>query len=415
MNAWLPAPTLADATALLLALGIGLMIGLERERHPAARAGLRTFALIALSGWLIETLAHEGQTPWLLAAALLALAATMIAAHWRDETDPGTTTTAAALVALLLGALVARGDGGLAVMIAIVTTVLLYMKTELHGISARLTPTELRSMLQFAVLALVILPLLPNRDMGPFLALNPYQVWLMAVLICGVGLAGYAALRLLGAGHGALVAGLFGGLVSSTATTLEFSRRAHAGDMPAGAAATTILIANSVVFVRLGALGFALAAPLAPQLAGRLALAVAPALALLIWQGWQSRGTRHEQALALGNPANVRGALGFALLYAVVLVSAAALNHWVGARGLYLVALASGITDVDAITLSAFRLFNLGSLEPGRVITMVLLALSANCVFKATLVVSIARGTLMRRVVPALALMTAGLLIAAAA
>ncbi|HSC78731.1 MAG TPA: MgtC/SapB family protein [Chitinolyticbacter sp.] len=410
---WLDAPDWSQAASLLLALGIGLMLGLERERHPERRAGLRTFALIACSGWVSALLASTHGMVWLPVAGLAAVALMLVGAYRITPRDPGTTTTAAALLCYLLAMLACLEEGGLAVLIGIVATVLLHLKTELHGLSQRLTPEELRAILQFAVLALVILPLLPDRGFGPYGALNPYHVWLMVVLIAGLGLAGYGALRLFGVEHGVPLAGLLGGLVSSTATTLVFSRQTRDGTLGAASATTAILLANLVVFVRLVALAQLLAPACMPLLAQALSAGFVPGLSIALWQWWRQRGTPPTPASVVKNPANVRSALLFGGLYAMVLLASAWLNAVAGERGLYAVAVASGITDIDPITLSSFHLFGEGKLTASVVVTVICLALAANCVFKATLAASIAHRQLGHALIPALVLMAAGLLLAA--
>ena len=194
---WLPAE-LSTLPRYVVALAIGLLMGLERERNPAAKAGLRTFALTALLGVLTTHLATTLGEQWLIAVGLLLVGAMMIAAYLRDPQpagDPGTTTVAALMLCYSLGVLVWHNEIQLAVMLGIAATMLLYFKPELRGWSEHMTRRDLLSVLQFSVLSLIILPLVPNRNYGPYGALNPYQIWWMVVLIVGVGLAGYAALR----------------------------------------------------------------------------------------------------------------------------------------------------------------------------------------------------------------------------
>ncbi len=194
----------------LTSLAIGLLIGLERERNPSAKAGLRTFALVSLFGTLVALLADKGHAPWLIAAGLLAVAGMIIAAYINTPTennDPGTTTVTALLISFALGVLVWFGYSKLAVMLAITTTVLLYFKPELQGMSQRLTRRDLVSILQFSVLSFVILPILPDQNYGPYEAFNPYQAWMMVVLISGLSLAGYVALRITGRRYGAPLLG----------------------------------------------------------------------------------------------------------------------------------------------------------------------------------------------------------------
>src|SRR5512143_4195311 len=385
---WLPAE-LASLPRYVVALAIGLLMGLERERNPAAKAGLRTFALTALLGVLTAHLATALGELWLIAVGLLLVGAMMIAAYLhappQPDDDPGTTTVAALMLCYGLGVMVWHDEIQLAVMLGIASTMLLYFKPELRGLSQHRTRRDLLSMLQFAVLALIILPLLPNENYGPYGALNPYQIWWMVVLIVGVGLAGYAALRLVGQQRGAVMLGLLGGLVSSTATTLSFSRHARASSAMMPVAVIVIVLANLVVLVRLGVLAAVLApgvlTQLLPVLAGGLVVGGLGALYGVL--RLQPQGTL--PALAMGNPTELRIALGFGLMYAVVLLAAAWLSDWLGTRGLYAVALVSGLTDVDAITLSSLRLHNLDKLSVALVVNVVTLAVLSNLAFKSAL------------------------------
>ena len=324
------------------------------------------------------------------------------------EWDPGTTTIAAVIGCYLLGAMTLTGFARLAVILGILATALLYFKAELRGVARRLERRDLVSMLQFAVVAFVVLPLLPDRGFGPYAALNPRHIWLMVVLISGVSLAGYVALRLVGREHGAMLLGLFGGLVSSTATTLAYSRYARSGSEFTGLAGAVIVTANLVLLVRLAVL----AAITAPGILGVLGPVFAVALAagaaaFAIGQ----RRNRPPQELTLppiGNPAELRTALGFALLYAGVLLLVAWLDALVGSKGVYAAALASGLVDVDAIALTSLRLYGFGSLTPGQAATAIVLAVSANAVFKLGIVRAVGGGALLRRCLPVMAAMAAG-------
>jgi uncharacterized membrane protein (DUF4010 family) len=387
LSFWLP-PELASLPRYVVALAIGLLMGLERERNPAAKAGLRTFALTALLGVLATHLATAFGELWLIAVGLLLVGTMMIAAYLQSppqDGDPGTTTVAALMLCYGLGVMVWHDEIQLAVMLAIVATMLLYFKPELRGLSQHLSRRDLLSVLQFAVLALIILPLLPNQNYGPYGALNPYQIWWMVVLIAGVGLAGYAALRMIGQQRGAVMLGLLGGLVSSTATTLAFSRHARDSAAMTPVAVIVIVLANLVVLARLGVL----AAVLAPGVLTQLLPVLLGGLVVgSIGAGYgvlrlQPRGAMPP--LAMGNPTELRPALGFGLMYGVVLLAAAWLSDWLGTGGLYAVTLVSGLTDVDAITLSSLRLLNLDKLSVAVVVNVVTLATLANLLFKSAL------------------------------
>ncbi len=412
--AWLP-PELATLPRYVVALAIGLLMGLERERNPAAKAGLRTFALTALLGVLAAHLATALGESWLIAVGLLLVGAMIIAAYLRDpqrDGDPGTTTVAALMLCYGLGVMVWQNETQLAVMLGIAATVLLYFKPELRGMSQHLSRRDLLAVLQFAVLSLIILPLLPNRNYGPHGALNPYQIWWMVVLIAGVGLAGYAALRLVGQQRGAVVLGLLGGLVSSTATTLAFSRHARASSAMMPVAVIVIVLANLVVLVRLGVLAAVLApgvlTQLLPVLLGGLVaggLGAAYGVHRLQPQG-------ELPTLAMGNPTELRTALGFGLLYAVVLLAAAWLSDWLGTSGLYAVALVSGLTDVDAITLSSLRLLSLDKLTVTVAVNVVTLATLANLAFKSALALFIGGWKMARHAMAGMGAVGLGMIVA---
>lgn len=394
--------------AFITSLAIGMLIGLERERNPTAKAGLRTFALTALLGTLMAMLAETMGAPWVLVAAILIVGAMIIGAY-KDNVgaeDPGTTTEAALVLCFGLGAIIWHGYTTLAVMLAIATTVLLYFKPELQSMSKSLSRQDLRSVLQFAVLSFIVLPILPNRDMGPYSALNPYQVWLMVVLISGVSLAGYVALRLVGQRYGAPLLGFFGGMVSSTATTLIYARHGQRGESMRRLAVVVILIANLVVLLRLGVVSGAVSPRILPQvlpvlLAGLVFGSVAT---FFVWRRMSQGGDLPIPEIS--NPTEIRTALGFGVLYALVLLCASWLSDYAGSRGLYSLALVSGLTDVDAITLSSLRLFELGKLTPEQTVTAMVIAYLSNLTFKFGMVLVVGGRALARLCLPgALAVM----------
>ncbi|MBU2640719.1 MAG: MgtC/SapB family protein [Gammaproteobacteria bacterium] len=411
---WLPAE-LSTLPRYVVALAIGLLMGLERERNPAAKAGLRTFALTALLGVLTTHLATTLGEQWLIAVGLLLVGAMMIAAYLRDPQpagDPGTTTVAALMLCYSLGVLVWHNEIQLAVMLGIAATMLLYFKPELRGWSEHMTRRDLLSVLQFSVLSLIILPLVPNRNYGPYGALNPYQIWWMVVLIVGVGLAGYAALRLVGQKRGAVILGLLGGLVSSTATTLSFSRHARANHAMIPVAVIVIVLANLMVLVRLGVLTTVLAPGVLPQLLPVLIGGLFVGGLGAAYGVYRLQPQGELPTLAMGNPTELRTALGFGLMYAAVLLASAWLSDWLGTRGLYAVALVSGLTDVDAITLSSLRLFNLDKLPVAAVVNVVIIATLANLLFKSALALFIGGWQMARHAAAGMSAVGLGLVLA---
>lgn len=391
--------------AFTTALGIGLLIGMERERRPDSAAGLRTFSLVAMLGCLFALLGEKAGGPGLLIAGLLVVSAAMVASNFssrQEEQYRGFTSEAAVIVTYGLGAAVWFGYATLAVMLAITTTVLLYFKAELKQFSERTTPKDINSILQFGVLSLVILPILPSADFGPYNAINPRQVWWMVVLISGLALAGYLALRIIGARHGAALLGIFGGLASSTATTMMFSRHARDHGDLIRMSAIVILIANVMVMIRLGLISSVFAPALVTPIAIVFACGIVPGVAMAL-VGWKILHAAGELPMpAVKNPTELKTALSFGLLYAVVLLASAWLQDIAGNSGLYIVALASGLTDADASVLSTLRMFKLEKISGGEAVIAVTLALLANLVFKIGLVISIGGGKLARHALPGL-------------
>ncbi|MDO8926625.1 MAG: MgtC/SapB family protein [Sideroxyarcus sp.] len=387
----------------LTSLAIGLLIGLERERNPSAKAGLRTFALVAVFGTLMALLADKIGSPWMVVAGIAAVAGTIIAAYLNsppdeDDADPGTTTVVALLLSYGLGVMIWVGLSKLAVMLAIGITTLLYFKPELRGFTQSLARRDLVAVLQFSVLTFIVLPILPDQSYGPYDAFNPYQAWLMVVLISGISLAGYAALHVVGARYGAPLLGFFGGLVSSTATTMIYAKHGKANQAMINLAASVIVIASMVVLLRLlvvsSIVAYGAIPTLLPVFAGGL-------LAGLVAAVFAWRKTIKGTELFVPettNPAELHTAIGFGLLYVIVLLGSAWMADLAGSQGLYAVALVSGLTDVDAITLSSLRLFNLGQLSEQQTVTAITIAFLSNVAFKFGMVVFIGGWALARQV-----------------
>ncbi len=378
-------PELQVPLQFLTSLAIGLLLGLNRQRNPGAKAGLRTCALVAMFGTTSGLLAQATATPWLLAVGLLLTGAMIIAAYTegqQHEADSGTTTIIAVILCYVFGAMVWYGYIHHAVSLAIAATALLHFKTELHGFSEKLAPNDIASILQFAVLTFIVLPLLPDRGFGPYQALNPHNVWLMVVLVAGIGLAGYLALRLLDTRHSVPVVGALGGLVSSTATTLVYARQcaAHAELKPLSSA--IIGMANITVLFRLAVIS-SIAAPSAlPVLLPALGFGIALSLPLVAYQARAVILRAPSTSLALENPTNLQVSIGFGAMYGIVLLAAAWLAHVAGSGGLYVLALASGIVDVDAITLSSLQLLANGTVTADTAAIAIALAYLSSVLFK---------------------------------
>ena len=401
---------LAALPHFLTSLAIGLLIGLERERSPGSRAGLRTFALVAMFGTLAAMLS-EKTTPWLLLGGLLVVGMMTIAAYFRakdDTLDPGTTTVIAVLICYGLGATIWYDLTTLAIMLAIITTILLYFKTELHGISEKLSRRDSISVLQFAVLSFIILPVLPDQNMGPYEAINPHQIWLMVVLISGVSLAGYVALKLIGQHHGAVL-GLFGGLVSSTATTLVYARRSVENQSFMSLAVVVILIANLTVLIRLSIVSAVASPAILPQLLPVLGSGFLIGCTVTAYWWYRLNQQDGLPLPEIKNPTEITVAAAFGFIYGSVLLLSSWLSDIAGSTGLYTVALVSGLTDVDAITLSSLRLFELGKLNASEAVTAIALAILSNIGFKLGLIAFLGSSLLARQCVTGMLATAAGI------
>ena len=411
---WLEGTEIAHLPAFAISIAIGLLIGLERERHPGAKAGLRTFALVALLAAVLAYLGDVLATPWMLIAGLAVVGTMIVAAYARAEaySEPGTTTVVALLICFGLSAMVWYGQARTAIMLTVVTVILLYFKAELRGLTRRLTRRDLISILQFAVLTLVVLPILPDQNYGPYGALNPHQIWLVVVLISGISLIGYIALRLVGQRFGAPLLGFLGGLVSSTATTLVYARHARNQQEMQTLSVFVIVIANVVVLIRLAVLCAVFSPAMMKTLGPVLASGFLAGMAALLYL-WRREPTVGEAPMPkIKNPTELQAALGFAVVFAVVVFLSAWLSDIAGTKGLYALALVSGLTDVDAITLSVLRLFNMHQQAPQPVATAIVFAIASNIVFKLGLVLAAGGATLFRRCVLPMTAVATGLVVA---
>ncbi|HEY9397136.1 MAG TPA: MgtC/SapB family protein [Burkholderiales bacterium] len=384
---------LGKLPAFLIAGGIGLLIGLERERIQYSRAGLRTCALTAIFGALAALIGEATSNQWFVAVGLIAVAAMIIVAYMEVNGDEvpgsGTTTAIAVLLAYGLGVLAYLEQTHLAVTLGLATTALLYFKTEFAGIMQRFDRKDLLSVLQFGALSVVILPLLPNEGYGPYGVLNPYRIWLLVVLISGLSLAGFIALRIVGGRRSAVLLGIFGGMVSTTATTISYAR--HGRD-PHGAplAKLVILVANLVLPVRLAVLSAIVAPQFFIHQAGPvlgISFVVGCIATLLVARGIDLHGDL--PSMHTSNPTELKAAFSFGFIFAVVLLLSAWLRDIAGDKGLYLVALAAGITDVDAISLSSMRLVATQDIAATTAMLAIVLALASNQAAKLAYVLSI--------------------------
>lgn len=384
-----------------IALGLGLLVGLQRERTQSHIAGFRTFPLVAVLGTMTALLARPfGQ--WVLAAGLLALALMVLVGNMlkaeKEIPGPGITTEVALLLMFVVGAFLAVGPPAIAVAVAGGMAVLLQFKEELHGFAGRLEDADVRAMMQFVLISLVILPVVPDEGYGPYDVLNPRTVWWMVVLIVGIGLGGYIGYKFLGKRAGTLLGGILGGVISSTATTVSYSRIVRRNGMSNTVAARVVVLAASVVFARILVEVLIVSRELfAVALAPLFVMGTVLGLAgLVVWR--RKEDADDEPMPAQENPAQLRTALLFAGVFGVVLVAIPWAQEHLGRSGSYAVAAISGLTKMDAITLSTAQLVEAGKLEAGTGWRMILLASLANLLFKAGIVAFLGTRELLRKI-----------------
>lgn len=355
-----------DFLHLAVALAIGLLIGIERgwqrkETEEGQRvAGLRTYSLIGLLGGVVGIMSRDGGL-LLVGLVFLGLAiasATAYVVTTRAGQDYGITSETAALGTYLLAVLAGSGEIGLASAAAIVMALLLGYKQRLHGLLHSLSRDEITAGLKLLLISVVLLPILPDRGYGPWQALNPYVIWLMVVLIAGISFFGYVAIRVAGPRRGIIFGGLFGGLASSTATTLAFARIGSREPQLARVLAAGTLLACASMIGRMLLLATLIHAPLLDRLwlPGTLLLlgTVAP-VGFYLFRHGTGRPEPGDRTL-LRNPVELKSALLFGALLGVIMVLGEALSAWAGDAGLWALAAASGLADVDAITLSLARM-----------------------------------------------------------
>lgn len=344
---------------LAIALAIGLLVGVERgwkerdEPEGGRTAGVRTFSLIGLLGG-IAALLSVTHGPLILAVAFIAVTTAMGSFEILNARAEGTvdaTPLIAQLLVFALGAAAGLGYIQLAGATAVAVAIILAFKESLHGWLEKITFKELSAGLVLAAMTVIVLPLLPAEPIDPWNAVNLRDTWLLTLLIAAISFAGYAAMRIIGPKHGPLVAGLAGGLVSSTAAVLSFSRLAKDQTDPAPLAAGAVA-AGAVMFVRVGVVAAALRPEIAiPVAAAVVPAAVAAAVAVVVLLRRAKPGKAAEIPPPR-NPLSLRTAFVFAALLTGISLAAAWLNDTIGAAGTLALAAVAGLADVDAITLS---------------------------------------------------------------
>lgn len=382
---------------LSVALAIGLLIGLERgwrergEAEGERAAGLRTLALSGLLGGICGAIAlrlAEAGGAVALGLAFTAYTGAITVFRYRENVHDGTygaTTVVAAMLAFGLGAFALLGDIQVAAACGVATTALLALKAVLHTWVRRLTWEELRSGLVLLAMSFILLPLLPDRTIDPWDALNPHTLWLMTVLIAALSFVGYVAIKTTGEDRGIILTGIAGGLVSSTAATLSLARLAREHPERVSLLTAGMLAAGSTMMARVlaivGLVNVEMALVIAmPLIAGGLVLAAAA-----VWYGESARvEPAGKSALDVANPFDLATVLKFGALLTAITFAAKFATSNAGQAGAYGIAALSGLADVDAISLSMARLGS-STIAASTAANAILVAIAVNTTTKVVL------------------------------
>ncbi len=392
---------------LAVALGIGLLVGLERGWKTRSieagkrAAGVRTFSICGLLGGLTAALAQAvgGDVgPGLVLGFGFAVYAAVIAWFEREADRAAgsfsATTIVAELVTFILGAYAVLGDVRVAAAAGVATAGILAARAEIHGWVARITWPELRSALVLLAMTFIILPVVPDTAIGPAPGVNPREVWLIAIALAGVSFVGYGAVRVFGAERGVLLGALAGGLVSSTAVTLTSARRAAAGEGAPRLLAAGVAAASAVSFLRVVAIVAVMQPVLLrlvmPAMAAATLVAALYALSAIYWRGGVAKNDKAEPA-EFTNPFSFWPVVGFAVFLEIVMVASRVIGNAFGTGGALLGAAGLGLADVDSVTVAMSRLVPAPLGEPGAA-SAILAAVASNLLSKLVIAASIGRG-----------------------
>ncbi len=391
--------------ALLVSASLGALLGLERQwsgerdkPKAEALAGARTFAVWAVLGTLCAWFSQNQHPAFFLLgfAGMFALIALTTYRNTANERQAGLTTGAVGLATYLLGGLVLFGQVKTAVVVAVSLVVLLASKERLHAWSRKFSRMDVYHALQFAAVTGIILPLVPDEPCGPYGAFNPHTIWLMVVLVSGLGFLGYVAMRLFGEGRGLAVTGILGGLASSTATTLALSRQSREAPDTGQVCALAVTLACTVMLARVAVLVGAVSLPLLSSLAPWLLLMALPGMAFSAAnrRSFVAGNATGDGPREIRNPLSLRVAIQFALLYALIVLGVQWANANFGGGGVYWVSFLSGLTDLDAISLSLSQTARGGGIDLENATRAILVAAGANSLLKLGLAASLGGATM---------------------
>lgn len=407
-----------------VALILGFFMGLQREYAYRQRvdeegelmAGARTFPIIALLGAASALATTEAGDAWPFAVTALSVGLLLAIGHFSQARarDKGLTTEMAALVAFFTGALCYWGYIRLGAALGVGTAVLLSLKVQTHSLARKIDSEDVYATLKFAVITVIVLPLLPTEGYGPapFDVLVPYNVWLMVVLISGISFLGYVLIQVVGPRRGVGLTGILGGLASSTAVTLSMAERSRDAKGLDRSFALAVLLAWSIMYLRV-IVEVGIVHP--PLLLAVWLPITGVFLSSLVYCGYLygvEPSDDHEEPKTVRNPFRLAPAITFGVLYAVILVFSNWTQSYFGDAGVYLSSLVAGFADVDAITLSMARLNESGDLTDATATRAIVVAAAANTVLKGGIVALTGTRGLRRAMVPGLVLIVVASIVA---
>lgn len=407
-----------DLTTLGIAFGLGLLVGLQRQKTDNHMAGVRTFTLISILGVMAGFLTREFDNAFILPTLGLCIAAMLMMANYikikkLDQADIGQTTEVAALLMFAIGAYLVVGSQLVGVIVGATMAVLLYIKEHLHDWIEKMSNKDLSAIMTLAGISLIILPILPDKTIGPLDVINPKNIWLMVTLIVGISVVGYFIYKFVGKKVGIISNGILGGLISSTATTVSYARKAKEQKSISKLAVFIITTASMVSLIRV-VIEVAVVVP------EKLHMMILPLVAEIVVIALLSIGlfylinkeTKGDEMPEPENPAQLKSAIIFGLLYGFILLLVAFTKKHFGNEGLYIVAIISGLTDVDAITLSLSQMIKGERLQTDFGWKLILLASISNLVFKGIMAIVIGAKEMIKWIVIAFGIAIAsGLLI----
>lgn len=388
----------------ILSLVLGFLIGLQREMHTIYAnkiqdfGGARTFSMIALFGYLSAWANSYFSYFFVIAAAVMGML--LIAAYVVNSisiSEKGSTTEFAALVTFVIGGMLQVATPIFSVFVAIIVLFVLNIKDTVREYEQTITKKDLSAAILFMIMTFVILPILPDKTLDPMGLVNLYRIWIMVVLVAGISFFGYIAIRILGSTHGIGAAGLFGGLVSSTAVAMSMARRVHENGFLVKNLALGIALASSMMLIRAGIEMWVINPELTRAFVIPIVIGSVAGYGYIALLYFTSKRENIDQNIEFKNPFDLKEALIMGLIFGVTLALIELSNRYLGNMGVYAIALVSGIADVDAIILSLSSLAKNG-LDPAAAQYGILIAIISNSFAKAALVLVLGKAALFRLV-----------------